>query len=325
MSQIFISHVEEDASFALNLAHHLTKAGYSNWCYEVDSIPGRSHLDQTYEAIENADAFVLVISSICAESHEVTTELTRAQDKGKPVFPLLLGITHEELMTKTKWGQRLGPVACLSVSGEITRLMPRLTRGFASAGIEQGPDSTDTIDRLQLIDQELRHCAALNSAEIARELPAERDQEYKEDQTADLKDKRGKVFRFPGHAANLPRVGSLVKGLLDSEALETQIVQDGAGRVIQARKHSDGNWRKYANRALGLDRALTVRLTAKGNTLEMVVGDAVWVDKAVAGTVSLVVVVLWPLAVTAGWGAYKQHQLRSLIQRNVEGFLADCA
>lgn len=324
MSQIFISHVEEDASFALNLAYHLTKAGYSNWCYEVDSIPGRSHLDQTYEAIENADAFVLVISSACAESHEVTTELTRAQDKGKPIFPLLLGITHEELMTKTKWGQRLGPVACLSVTGEITRLMPRLTKGFASAEIKRGPDSTDTIDRLQQIDQELRHCEELSSVALARELfTADRDADSRDDQTAEAKDKQGKVYRFPGHAANLPRVGSLVKGLLDSEALETQIIQDGAERVIQARKHSDGTWRKYANRALGLDRALTVRLSAKGNTLEMAVGDAVWVDKAVVGTVSLVI--LWPLAVTAGWGAYKQHQLRHLVQRNVEGFLADCA
>jgi hypothetical protein len=324
MSKIFISHVEEDASFALELAHAMTKAGYAAWCYEVDSVPGRSHLDQTYEAIEASDAFVLVISPACAESHEVTTELTRAQDKNKPILPLLLGITHEDLMTQTKWGQRLGTIACLSISCEIGRLMPRLVRGLTSAGISGGPDSSDTFERLQQIDQELQRYRRPSPNAPVFDIPDEDDDPFAGEPTsARPGGKREKRFRFPGHAANLSGVASLVKNLLDSEQLDAQVVQERSGTIIQAKKHSFRSWKKYAHQALGLDRALTVRLVTTGDMLEVHIGDAVWIDKAVVGAVS--VVVLWPLAVTASWGAYKQRQLQLLIQRNVEGFLADCA
>ncbi len=38
MSEIFISHVEEDADIALEIALGLEEAGYTIWCYEIDSI-----------------------------------------------------------------------------------------------------------------------------------------------------------------------------------------------------------------------------------------------------------------------------------------------
>jgi hypothetical protein len=36
MSDVFISHAEEDVSVALELAQGLRAAGYSTWCYEED-------------------------------------------------------------------------------------------------------------------------------------------------------------------------------------------------------------------------------------------------------------------------------------------------
>ena len=47
MSDVFIAHVEEDADVALEIALSLEEAGYTTWCYEVDSIPGPSYLIQT--------------------------------------------------------------------------------------------------------------------------------------------------------------------------------------------------------------------------------------------------------------------------------------
>ena len=56
MNHVFISHVKEDADVAFELALALEEAGYSTWCYELDSIPGPSYLLQTGKAIEQANS-----------------------------------------------------------------------------------------------------------------------------------------------------------------------------------------------------------------------------------------------------------------------------
>jgi len=52
VSDVFISHVEEDADSALEIALGLEEAGYTTWCYEGDSIPGPSYLIQTGQPVE---------------------------------------------------------------------------------------------------------------------------------------------------------------------------------------------------------------------------------------------------------------------------------
>lgn len=44
MSQIFISHIEEEESIATEIARGLEAAGYSVWFYERDSNPGSDYL-----------------------------------------------------------------------------------------------------------------------------------------------------------------------------------------------------------------------------------------------------------------------------------------
>jgi hypothetical protein len=40
MRDVFISHADEDATVALDIARALKGAGYTSWCYENDSDPG---------------------------------------------------------------------------------------------------------------------------------------------------------------------------------------------------------------------------------------------------------------------------------------------
>jgi hypothetical protein len=42
MSDIFISHVEEDEGIAQEIARGLESAGYTTWYYERDGVPGLS-------------------------------------------------------------------------------------------------------------------------------------------------------------------------------------------------------------------------------------------------------------------------------------------
>jgi hypothetical protein len=60
---IFISHVEEDASLALEIAQALEDSGFLAWYYERDTVPGRSYLLQIGDAIDSCHAVILLISS----------------------------------------------------------------------------------------------------------------------------------------------------------------------------------------------------------------------------------------------------------------------
>jgi hypothetical protein len=71
--------------------------------------------------------------------------------------------------------------------------------------------------------------------------------------------------------------------------------------VIQVKKR--GGWREF----VGMATSLNIVFHQSGDDLIVDIGAGKWVDKAAAGVVSLVV--LWPLAVTAGFGAWEQIKL----------------
>ncbi|MGA2067439.1 MAG: hypothetical protein ABSG86_20885 [Thermoguttaceae bacterium] len=78
-------------------------------------------------------------------------------------------------------------------------------------------------------------------------------------------------------------------------------IEDG-GLLLQVEK--SGAWRRF----VGMSTALNVCFRHTGSTLNVEIGGGRWIDKAVAGGVSLIV--LWPLAVTAGIGAWAQMAAR---------------
>ena len=100
MSDIFISHVEEDADIALTIALGLEEAGYTAWSYELDSIPGPSYLVQTGEAVEASQVIVVVISPHSLGSRQVTSEVVRAHETNKRFIPVLRNITHAEFQKR---------------------------------------------------------------------------------------------------------------------------------------------------------------------------------------------------------------------------------
>ena len=71
MSHIFISHVEEDAEIAREIADSLESAGYSTWYYERDTIPGASYLMQVTEAIDRCQAVVLLVVYVQASGERL--------------------------------------------------------------------------------------------------------------------------------------------------------------------------------------------------------------------------------------------------------------
>jgi hypothetical protein len=93
-----------------------------------------------------------------------------------------------------------------------------------------------------------------------------------------------------------------VKGWLDSQGFDSQQMKtENGGELLQIKKR--GGWRDF----VGMATSLNIVFYQSGDTLTVQIGSGKWVDKAAVGTVSLFI--LWPLAITAGFGAWEQMKM----------------
>jgi TIR domain-containing protein len=99
-----------------------------------------------------------------------------------------------------------------------------------------------------------------------------------------------------------PRVIQELKTWLDGEDFDTQQVSaDDQSLLIQIKKR--GGWRDF----VGMATSLNILFHHSNDTLTVEIGAGKWIDKAAVGTVSLFI--LWPLAITAGMGAWEQMKM----------------
>jgi ribosomal protein L37E len=93
-----------------------------------------------------------------------------------------------------------------------------------------------------------------------------------------------------------------VKGWLDSQGFDSQQMKtENGGELLQIKKR--GGWRDF----VGMATSLNIVFYQSGDTLTVQIGSGKWVDKAAVGTISLFI--LWPLAITAGFGAWEQMKM----------------
>lgn len=138
MTDVFISHVEEDAADALEIADALEAAGYSTWCYERDSIPGPSYLVQTGNAVEQSHAVVVLISRHSLGSRQVTVEIVRGHETEKAFIPVLVGVTHVDFTNRQpEWREAMGAATSIMVPREgVGPIVSRIVEGLHALGVE---------------------------------------------------------------------------------------------------------------------------------------------------------------------------------------------
>ncbi len=138
MPDVFISHVEEDAPAALEIAGALEAAGYSTWCYERDLIPGPSFLVQTGTAVEGSRAVLVLISRHSLGSRQVTAEVVRGHESGKPFIPVLVGISHVEFVSRQpEWREAMAAATSVMVPREGPgAIVSRIVAGLRALGVE---------------------------------------------------------------------------------------------------------------------------------------------------------------------------------------------
>ena len=87
---IFVSHGSEDSEEANRLAAFIEAKGAKVWIAPRDVRPGQDYSEQLQEAIEQAAAFVVLITDKANRSPYVRAETEMAFSTGKPIFPVRL-------------------------------------------------------------------------------------------------------------------------------------------------------------------------------------------------------------------------------------------
>ncbi len=104
------------------------------------------------------------------------------------------------------------------------------------------------------------------------------------------------------------------KFLRNDKNMETQIVEQGGGLVVQAKQRSN-----LLKSALGLDAAVTVKFAQEGADLYAEFGAGKWLDKVAGAAVGWYL--FWPAILTAGYGVYAQKNLLAKLEDHVRDFL----
>jgi hypothetical protein len=113
---------------------------------------------------------------------------------------------------------------------------------------------------------------------------------------------RSKSRRYACAPNDNDRLIGDVKGWLDSQGFDSQQMSTEAGStLLQIKKR--GGWRDF----VGMATSLNIVFHQAADTLTVEIGAGKWIDKAAVGTVSMFI--LWPLAVTAGFGAWEQAKM----------------
>lgn len=120
-----------------------------------------------------------------------------------------------------------------------------------------------------------------------------------------------KMRRYAADGADIPQLIADLKAWLVSQNFEAQQLntEDG-GVMLQIKKQ--GGWRDW----VGMATSLNILFQDDEDTLTVQIGAGKWADKIGAGAVSLIL--LWPLAISAGYGAWEQMKMPD----NVFDFIA---
>jgi uncharacterized membrane-anchored protein len=130
--QVFICHVAENSRVVEQLVVELEKAGFKAWYYERDNIAGSSYITTDAKAIKNSQAVIVVVSPSSIKSVQVSKEVFYAHDIGKPFFPLLYGMTYEDLKQKQEeWRIAFGTATSVEIRDhDLKSIIPKLIEGL---------------------------------------------------------------------------------------------------------------------------------------------------------------------------------------------------
>ena len=105
--------------------------------------------------------------------------------------------------------------------------------------------------------------------------------------------------------------------LENRENMETQCLTSLDDEIIIQARVRNGKYKKF----LGMDKTIAVKIKPIGDTyISLEIGESKWIDKSVVMTTAIIA--FWPLAVSSGFGIYKQKRLPYKITKELEKTLS---
>ena len=138
---IFVSYSSADMAFADELVRQLEAAGNRIWYAPRNVRPGTDYSEQIQAAIEQAGAFVIIVSNAANESDFVRAETEMAFSRRRPIFPVRCGAVAPApglalFLQLRHWTDAFGP----SRHNAVARLGHELA-GLGSRGGKRGGKS----------------------------------------------------------------------------------------------------------------------------------------------------------------------------------------
>lgn len=139
---VFLSYVEEDGDVAHAIAEGLESHNYSTWYYERDCPTGADYFEETYKAISDCDAMIVLISPRSLASDQITREIVRAVEGSKSTLPLLLDVAHDDYAKRRPgWKQAMAASNATRIAADrVPAVIPALIAGLNAKGIHAQGD-----------------------------------------------------------------------------------------------------------------------------------------------------------------------------------------
>lgn len=139
---IFLSYSSADQTFAEDLVRQLEAAGNRIWFAPRNVRPGTDYSEQIQAAIEQAGAFVIIVSRAANESDFVRAETEMAFSRRRPIFPVRCGPVAPApglalFLQLRHWTDAFGPSrhnAVARLGNELAGLTQRGGRGGKRGG-----------------------------------------------------------------------------------------------------------------------------------------------------------------------------------------------
>ena len=123
---------------------------------------------------------------------------------------------------------------------------------------------------------------------------------------------------FPCPSSRFSELITSTQSWLSGEGFQCQKLQtEDGGTLLQINRV--GEWRKF----VGMSTALNIVFHQVENTVNVEMGAGRWIDKAATGTVGFLI--LWPLAIIAGIGAWQQMKMPERVFEHVARFVSPSA
>jgi len=120
---------------------------------------------------------------------------------------------------------------------------------------------------------------------------------------------------YNSNSLNIEQLATDLEHFYRSQGYQVQQIANNDQIMIQLKKGSD------LESIVGMQAALTVTIQRTAGGVMAAVGQQKWIDKAAVGVVGIVIPPLWPLLITAGFGAFRQAGLANQVMSILDGLV----